>query len=214
MSTHPSDTAMTPAGDDHGHDTEAKRLLELVLHLRMYGECAPGGHETWAQLDRDLECHLRGLPRPEPLAHECRRGEQRVDDSELPGMWESADFTGGSTAPAPIRTASLPPFAAKDLSMDMGKDGTYPFTEGESAEITGYGHQDKAEFAAAINRYDKAMNGDSWDEEGWSASDISHQWAVRVSTELCSIYADRERTQLVGPDTPGAFPITTLWNAR
>lgn len=52
---------------------EARRLLSLALHLRMYGECASGGHETWAQFDTDLEHHLRDLPRPKPLAHKCRR---------------------------------------------------------------------------------------------------------------------------------------------
>jgi len=56
----------------HTEKPESRRLLELALHLRMHGECAPGGHETWAQFDTDLEHHLRGLPRPEPLRHDCK----------------------------------------------------------------------------------------------------------------------------------------------
>lgn len=38
---------------------EADRLLEYALHLRMYGERAPGGNETWRQFDRDAEAYLR-----------------------------------------------------------------------------------------------------------------------------------------------------------
>ena len=57
--------------EDHGHtdpDSEglrardrspAIRLLEAALHLRMNGERAPGGNETWAQLWRDVEEFLR-----------------------------------------------------------------------------------------------------------------------------------------------------------
>lgn len=64
--------------------TEAERLLKLALHLRMYGECAPGGHETWAQFDTDLECHLRGLPRPEPRKHDCPRERPVLNDQPMP----------------------------------------------------------------------------------------------------------------------------------
>jgi hypothetical protein len=31
---------------------EAIKLLELALHLRMHGENAPGGTETWADWER------------------------------------------------------------------------------------------------------------------------------------------------------------------
>jgi hypothetical protein len=69
-------------------DQESRRLLELVHHLRQYGECAPGGHETWAQLDVELEHHLRGLRRPDPLEHLCRRGEGEDPwPSEFPTLW-------------------------------------------------------------------------------------------------------------------------------
>jgi hypothetical protein len=43
--------------------TEERKLVELAYHLRTYGECAPGGDETWAQWDADAECYLRrGFP--------------------------------------------------------------------------------------------------------------------------------------------------------
>jgi hypothetical protein len=38
----------------------ARNLLEAALHLRMYGERAPGGNENWADWDRDAERFLRG----------------------------------------------------------------------------------------------------------------------------------------------------------
>lgn len=47
---------------------EATRLLQYALHLRMHGERAPGGSETWAEFDRRCEAFLRGLP-PRPTPH-------------------------------------------------------------------------------------------------------------------------------------------------
>src|ERR1700733_12680576 len=40
----------------------ARRLLEQALFLRMNGERAPGGNETWAEWDRHAEEFLRSLP--------------------------------------------------------------------------------------------------------------------------------------------------------
>lgn len=40
---------------------EAERLLNYALHLRQYGERAPGGDETWAEFDRRTEAFLRKL---------------------------------------------------------------------------------------------------------------------------------------------------------
>jgi hypothetical protein len=44
---------------------EALKLLEYAFHLRVHGERAPGGNETWAEFDRRCEAFLRqvrGLP--------------------------------------------------------------------------------------------------------------------------------------------------------
>lgn len=40
---------------------DAIRLLIYALHLRMHGERAPGGDETWSQFDRDAEAYLRRI---------------------------------------------------------------------------------------------------------------------------------------------------------
>lgn len=45
---------------------EAIKLLRYALHLRINGERAPGGDETWAQWDHDAETFLRSLLPPEP----------------------------------------------------------------------------------------------------------------------------------------------------
>lgn len=40
---------------------EAVQILEYGLHLRMHGECAPGGTETWREFDSRTEDFLRRL---------------------------------------------------------------------------------------------------------------------------------------------------------
>ena len=40
----------------------ARALLEEALHLRMNGERAPGGSETWREWDTKAEAFLRSLP--------------------------------------------------------------------------------------------------------------------------------------------------------
>ena len=40
---------------------DATRLLEFAMHLRSYGERAPGGSETWQEFDRAAEVFLRSL---------------------------------------------------------------------------------------------------------------------------------------------------------
>jgi hypothetical protein len=48
-------------GPQDGDDGEGRRLLEYALHLRMNGERAPGGNETWAEFDRRCEAYLRHM---------------------------------------------------------------------------------------------------------------------------------------------------------
>jgi hypothetical protein len=47
------------------YKSPAVRLLEEALHLRMNGERAPGGNETWRDWDLRAETFLRGLLPPE-----------------------------------------------------------------------------------------------------------------------------------------------------
>lgn len=52
-------------GVRHQAQVEAVRLIQYALHLRMHGENAPGGTETWAQFDRDAEAFLRAIEGPD-----------------------------------------------------------------------------------------------------------------------------------------------------
>lgn len=101
-----------------------------------------------------------------------------------------------------------------DWTMDHGPAGTYPFVEDENCNITGLGHQDPAEFAAAINRYDICVGGMEHDEVAewdWTSS-IAHRYAVLADDgEHLLTKIDDEP---VTADTPGAIAITTLWGQR
>lgn len=98
-----------------------------------------------------------------------------------------------------------------ELRMRYDEDHWFPFVEDENCNITGYGHQDEGEFAAAVNRYDEYATGEAFpQDEQWTADDINHQWATPTF--------DKQGEWLLHPyaagNAPGAIPITTLWGAR
>lgn len=96
---------------------------------------------------------------------------------------------------------------ARELTFQLTEGGeTYPFTEGESCDITGYGHQDKAAFADAINRYDRECGLILDPSEQWTADAIQHGWAVLLDDEV--------HMRMCAETEPGAFPVTTLWGQR
>jgi hypothetical protein len=59
----PLGQAMMDAADAKGATRRqtAIRLLEEAFHLRMNGERAPGGNETWQDWDRRAETFLRDI---------------------------------------------------------------------------------------------------------------------------------------------------------
>jgi len=58
----------------HQEQKRAQAIIEYALHLRMHGENAPGGDETWSQFDRMAERFLRGVT-SEVEAEEARGPE-------------------------------------------------------------------------------------------------------------------------------------------
>lgn len=101
--------------------------------------------------------------------------------------------------------------SADDFTTDWGHGvAPFPFVEDEGCNITGFGHQDKAKFAAEINRYDRVCNGDTGtvelDEDVWTAEHIGHVWVV--------LGEDGESLKRAEEGTPGAFPVTELWGQR
>lgn len=51
-----------------------KEAVEYALHLRMYGERAPGGDETWGKWESMAESRLRALPMDQREAEARHRG--------------------------------------------------------------------------------------------------------------------------------------------
>ncbi|WGL50659.1 hypothetical protein P5P86_11860 [Nocardioides sp. BP30] len=80
---------------------------------------------------------------------------------------------------------------------------SFPFVEDENGNITGDGHQDRAAFAAAVNRYEEAHPTGADPVE---ADDVAHQWVtVDEGGELLTACEE---------STPGAVAVTTLWGQR
>jgi hypothetical protein len=99
---------------------------------------------------------------------------------------------------------------ADEFTTEWG-DGVepFPFVEDENCNITGFGHQDKAKFAAEINRYDRVCSGGAvveLDDDEWEADHIGHTWVV--------LGDDGESLKRAEESAPGAFPVTELWGQR
>lgn len=94
---------------------------------------------------------------------------------------------------------------ADRMSLDVGAEGgAFPFCEDEDANLTGYGHQDRATFAAEVMRFDIEVGGfDAAELPDWT-DDIAHRW-VTIDGEMLTICPE---------GTPGAISVTTLWGAR
>jgi len=94
------------------------------------------------------------------------------------------------------------------FDMPFDAEHTFPFFEDENANgVYGYGHTDKAEFAAKVTEYDTYCNGEPVD--GYTEADVSHTWAIAY----CPAGGDEDEWRLTradGPDAEGAFPMTTV----
>lgn len=105
---------------------------------------------------------------------------------------------------------------------DLGK--TWPFFEDEDCNITGYGHQDKATFAAAVNEYDREVGGVDPSDAVLDHRDVSYGYAVlKTPSEVEEDYwtftwgypvQGQSRPEPYTADHPGAVPITTIWGVR
>lgn len=80
---------------------------------------------------------------------------------------------------------------------------SFPFVEDENGNITGDGHQDRAAFADAINRYEELHPTGA---EPVESDDIAHQWVL--------VDEGGERLTVCGRYAKGAVAVTTLWGRR
>lgn len=107
-----------------------------------------------------------------------------------------------STHPNP----PLAPLSAEDFK-GWANHNDVDLIEDENASwVIGYGHVDKGAFAAAVNAYDAACDADAQEDDGYTASDVQHQYAVVIEPkpEWWITYVD------VTAETPGSFPITVV----
>lgn len=100
----------------------------------------------------------------------------------------------------------------KELQMPMTV--TFPFVEDENCNITGYGHQDKAQFAGYLTAYDVLVGGLSPDRDGvWTADDGRHK-LVMPDPDSPDERLIQAPFGVDSVDVPDAFPVTTVWNQR
>ena len=96
---------------------------------------------------------------------------------------------------------------AKDFEVQMDATHTYPFFEDEDAYgVYGHGHVDPATFAVAVNAYDEHMNGEPYDEEGYAATDVRHEYAQGFRCDDGDTCIDSFRSQ----PFEGATPVTWI----
>ena len=96
-----------------------------------------------------------------------------------------------------------------ELLTDFSAERAFPFVEHDNGDVTGYGHQDPATFAEAVNLYDRCLVEGGF-SSGWQPDDVEHAWAIGDE------FADSadEALLLVPEDVPGAVPVTVLWGRR
>ena len=158
--------------------------VEALLHghrLTTPVQCACGWRET------DPGAGTWAAHVAEQVAEHTRKA---VDEAFHRGVRQGADLV------------------AHVLVMEWDAETTFPFTEDENANITGFGHQDPHHFAAAVNRYDEIANGEPYPEdEQWTADHIYHRW-LTLDPDNDERFIPCEAT------TAGALPVTTLWGQR
>lgn len=90
----------------HREHEEASRLVGYALHLRMYGERAPGGDETWTAFDKAAEGYLRErYPDPQAPVPGAVFGAEAGPEWHHGGScsWPERACTGHVTSYSPVQ---------------------------------------------------------------------------------------------------------------
>lgn len=101
-----------------------------------------------------------------------------------------------------------PVLTVEDFQLtDHATERVLPFIEDETGEgVYGYGHWDKASFAAAVNGYDlQRRPADSGNAGQYRPDDVRHVWAVVADPET-----KRFSWPGVTADHPNSFPVTLI----
>jgi hypothetical protein len=98
---------------------------------------------------------------------------------------------------------------AVDFQTVWDKDTTFPFFEDEDAYgVYGFGHQDKATYAALVNDFDARCCGyEVAEDDKYTAADVIHCWAVVVRP-----HEDQLQFSWAGVSsmTLGSWPLTRI----
>lgn len=82
-------------------------LLKYALHMRMYGERAPGGDETWHEFDRRAEAYMRSLPY-DGMPGNIPTPEEVFDEREMRGAQPHEQLPNPDhVAPLALRAGDL-----------------------------------------------------------------------------------------------------------
>lgn len=102
-----------------------------------------------------------------------------------------------------------------DFETQYDDDHKFPFFEDENGNwVIGYGHTDRAEFAAGVNEYDALANAGTMFSElrPYTSDDVVHAYAI--ATKPGDSPADPEYWSLnwheVTDKTRGSFPVTLV----
>jgi hypothetical protein len=99
---------------------------------------------------------------------------------------------------------------AKDFEVRWDAEHTFAFFEDEQADwLMGFGHIDKAEFAAQVNEYDRICNGEPIDPP-YDESAVSHVYARAFIPDGAPSDDWRVTWHDVEPDSEGAFRMTLM----
>lgn len=177
-----------------------QRLAGVLDHIRKElkeVETSPDDVTEWADLIiLAFDGAMRSGHDPQQIIHAIKGKQAKNEQREWPD-WRTQD---PDKAIEHVRSLTPHPLTAKEFETVYDQDRTFALVEDEDASgVYGYGHRDKAEFAALVNDYDQYCGGDG--SSCYTESDVAHSFAFPVSDE---------RFRFCGPDRPGAVPITRV----
>jgi hypothetical protein len=102
-------------------------------------------------------------------------------------------------------------WCAHDFEMRWDEENVFPFIEDEDAYgIYGWGHHDKALFAALVNRYDLVSAGLDPEDCTYTAGDVKHLYAVPHPGNPEERFTWKIDGRPVTVDDENAFALTLL----
>jgi len=183
---------------------KARRLLEYAMQLRMYGERAPGGDETWRQFDQSAEHFLRGLDYPEPGRQEVLK--LPVTSQDVIVARDKAEFYHRA---AMQQESEIEQTLAPVLGFEAFKPGEPGYSEDQVNYNTGDHVAESLAFAAAA-KIEQLQQLNAELTEGWlfwraTYDDFRTRMREIVGNMDAGVYSERafcEMASAIFQDTP------------